>query len=206
MVDIVRAMKSILEFKSQSILSLASNVTVKLVNFLPSSILNIHVLDILYPLADLLSCQQWQVAMSCAASMNVILSKLNSRHEKEVWHLLKEANAVSCIVQNIKQFYIDGKPNQYFLEMSFVLSKILWRWSSFRYSVWNDSEFLNILDAIIQSENSVVAVLQLYSSLGITLFVMIYFLLFEANLVNVNDFFLSFVLASPVCKWCREAS
>ncbi|XP_041990382.1 BTB/POZ domain-containing protein At1g04390-like isoform X2 [Salvia splendens] len=160
-------MKSILEFKSQSILSLASNATVKLVNFLPSSILNIHVLDILYPLADLLSCQQWQVAMSCAASMNVILSKLNSRHEKEVWHLLKEANAVSCIVQNIKQFYIDGKPIQYFLEMAFVLSKILWRWSTFRYSVWNDSEFLNILDGIIQSENSVVAVLQLYSSLAL---------------------------------------
>lgn len=173
MVDIVRAIKSILEFKSQSILSLASNVTVKLVNILPSSMLNIHVLDILYPLADLLSCQEWQVAMSCAASTNIILSKLNSRHEKEVWHLLKEANAVSCIVQNIKQFYIDGKPIQYFLEMSFVLSKMLWRWSSFRYSVWNDSEFLNILDAIIQSENSVVAVLQLYSSLGITLFVMI---------------------------------
>lgn len=183
MVDIVRAMKSILELKSQSILRLASTVTLKLVNFLPGSILHIHVLDLVYPLADLLSCQQWQVAVSCAASINVILSKLSSRKEREVWHLLKEANAVSCIVHNIKRFYIDGKPIEYFQQMSFVLSKILWRCSSFRYSVWNDSEFLNILDAIIQSENSViVAVLQLYSSLGITLSV-ICFLLFEADLV-----------------------
>ncbi|XP_057765311.1 BTB/POZ domain-containing protein At1g04390 isoform X2 [Salvia miltiorrhiza] len=106
--------------------------------------------------------------MSCAASTNVILSKLSSRQEREAWHLLKEANAVSCIIQNIKQFYIEGKPIEYFQEMSFVLSKILWKCSSFRYSVWNDSEFLDILDAIIQSENSViVAVLQLYSSLAL---------------------------------------
>ncbi|KAH6778683.1 hypothetical protein C2S51_009995 [Perilla frutescens var. frutescens] len=167
-VDIVRAIKSILEFRSQSILRLASTVTVKMVNILPSSILQIRVLDFLYPLADLLSSQQWQVAMSCAASMNVILSKLGSRQEREVWQLLKEANAVSCIVHNIKQFYIDGKPIEYFQELASVLSKILWRWPSFRYSVWNDSEFLNIVDGIRQSENSaIVAVLQLYSSLAL---------------------------------------
>lgn len=170
MVDIVRAMKSILEIKSQSILRLASTVTVKMVNILPSSILQVRVLDLLYPLVDLLSSQQWQVAVSCAASMNAILSKLSSRQEKEACQLLKEAGAVSHIVHNIKQFYIDGNPIEYFQEMASVLSKILWRWPSFRYSVWNDSAFLSILDLIRQSENSViVAVLQLYASLGITL-------------------------------------
>lgn len=167
-VDIVRAIKSIMEFKSQSILRLASTVTAKMVNILPSSLLQIRVLDLLYPLADLLSSQQWQVAMSCATSMNVILSKIGSRQEREALQLLKEANAVGCIVQNIKQFYIKGKPIEYFQELASVLSKILWRCPSFRYSVWNDSEFLNILDAIRQSENSVIVfVLQLYSSLAL---------------------------------------
>lgn len=170
MVDIVRAMKSILEIKSQSILRLASTVTVKMVNILPSSTLQVRVLDLLYPLVDLLSSQQWQVAVSCAASMNAILSKLSSRQEKEACQLITEAGAVSRIVHNIKQFYIDGNPIEYFQEMASVLSKILWRWPSFRYSVWNDSAFLSILDSIRQSKNSViVAVLQLYSSLGITL-------------------------------------
>lgn len=180
MVDIVRVMKSILEFKSQSILRLASTITVKMVN------LQIRLLDLLYPLADLLCSQQCQVAISCAASMNVILSKLSSRQEREARQFLKEANAVNGIVQNIKQFYIAGKPIEYFQEMASVLSKILWRWPSFRYSVWNDSEFLDILDAIRQSESSVVvAVLQLYSSLGITLSV-ICFLFFEGNLVHFS--------------------
>lgn len=170
MVDIVKAMKSILDFKSQSILRLALTITAKMVH------LQIRLLDLLYPLADLLCSQQWQVAMSCAASMNVILSKLSSRKEREAWQLLKEANAVNAIVQNIKQFYIAGKPIEYFQEMASVLSKILWRWPSFRYSVWNDSKFLGILDAIRQSERSViVVVLQLYSSLGIILSVILSF-------------------------------
>lgn len=165
----VRALKSILEFKSQSILRLASTVTVKMVNILPGPMLQIHVLDLLYPLADLLSSQQLQVATSCATAMNVILSKLSSRQERKVWQILKETKAVGCIVHNIKQFCIDEKPIEYLQEMVSVLSKILWRWPSFRFCVWNDSKFLNVVDAIkLVSENSVtVAVLQLYSSLGI---------------------------------------
>lgn len=172
-------MKSILEFKSQSILRLALTITVKMVH------LQIRLLDLLYPLADLLRSQQCEVAMSCAASMNVILSKLSSRKEREALQLLKEANAVNAIVQNIKQFYIAGKPIEYFQEMASVLSKMLWRWPSFRYSVWNDSEFLDILDAIRQSESSVIIdLLQLYSSLGIILSVL-RFLFFEGDLLHV---------------------
>ncbi|GFQ03220.1 BTB/POZ domain-containing protein at1g04390 [Phtheirospermum japonicum] len=168
-VDMVRALKSILEFKSQSILRFASNVTVKMVNVLSSSRLQTHVLDLICPIANLLSSQQLQVAMSCATAMNVILSKLSSRHESEVWQILKETKAVGYTVHNIKQFFIDDKPIEYFQEMASVLSKILLRWSSFRFCVWNDSKFPNFLDAVkVMSENSVkLAVLQLYSSLAL---------------------------------------
>ncbi|KAI3456713.1 hypothetical protein Pfo_013376 [Paulownia fortunei] len=168
-VDMVRALESILEVKSQSILRLASSVTVKMVNILPSSMLQIRVLDLICPLVDLLSSQQLQVAMSCATAMNVILSKLSSRQEREVLQILKETKAVSYIVNNIKQFCIDDKPIEYFQEMASVLSKILWRWPSFRFCVWNDSKFLNLLDATkFMSETSgKVAVLQLYSSLAL---------------------------------------
>ncbi|KAL6514006.1 hypothetical protein OROHE_019462 [Orobanche hederae] len=109
------------------------------------------------------------VAISCATSMNVILSKLSSRHESEVWQILKETKAVGHIVHNFKQFCIDDKPLEYLQEMAFVLSKILLRWPSFRFCVWNDSKFLNILDAVkLMSENSMkIAVLQLYSSLAL---------------------------------------
>lgn len=165
----VRALTSILEFKNQSILRLASNLTVKIVNILPNTMLQVHVFDLLCPLADLISSQNLQVAMLCAAAMNVILSKISSRQEREVLKILDETKAVDRIVHNIKQFYIDEKPIEYFQEMASVLSKIFWRWPSFRFFAWNDSYFLNVLDAVkLISENSAkVAVLQLYSSIGI---------------------------------------
>ncbi|GER52753.1 BTB/POZ domain-containing protein 1 [Striga asiatica] len=165
--NMVRALKSILEFKSQPILRFASSVTVKMVNVLPNSRLQPHVSDLILPLANLLCSQQLQVAMSSATAMNIVLYKLSSRHDGEVGQILKETKAVGYIVHNIKQFRVDDKPIEYFQEMASVLSKILLRWPSFRFSVWNDSMFLNILDAVkLMSENSVkIAVLQLYSSL-----------------------------------------
>ncbi|KAK6149499.1 hypothetical protein DH2020_017024 [Rehmannia glutinosa] len=168
-VDMVRALNSILEFKSQSLLRFASNVAVKMVNVLPSSMLQIHVLNLICPLADLLSSQQLQVAISCATAMNVILSQLSSRQEREVWQILKQTKAIGYIVYNIKQFCIDDKPIEYFQEMASILSKILWRWPYFRFCVWNDSKLLNLLDSIkLMSEDSVkIAVLQLYSSIAL---------------------------------------
>ncbi|PIN07585.1 hypothetical protein CDL12_19850 [Handroanthus impetiginosus] len=168
-VDMVRALESILEFKSQSVLRLASKVAVKMINILPSSVLQSHVLDIMLPLADLLSSQQLQVAISCATATNVVLTKLSSRHERELGQILEETKAVDHIVHNVKQFCGNDKPIEYFQEMASALSKILWRWPSFRYHVWNDSKFLNLLDAMkLMSENAVkVAVLQLYSSLAL---------------------------------------
>ncbi|KAL0399014.1 UNVERIFIED_CONTAM: BTB/POZ domain-containing protein [Sesamum radiatum] len=168
-VDMVRALRSILEFKSQSILRLASSVIAKLVNILPSPMLQSHVLDLICPLADLLSSQQVPVAISCATSMNVILTKISSRQEREVSQILDETKVVGYLVRNVKQFCVDDKPIEYIQEMASVLSKILWRWPSFRFCVWSDPKFLSILDAVrLVPGNSVkVAVLQLYSSLGI---------------------------------------
>ncbi|KAL0443180.1 UNVERIFIED_CONTAM: BTB/POZ domain-containing protein [Sesamum latifolium] len=168
-VDMVRALGSILEFKSQSILRLASSVVAKLVNILPSPMLQSHVLDLICPLADLLSSQQVPVAISCATSMNVILTKISSRQEREVSQILDETKVVGYLVRNVKQFCVDDKPIEYIQEMASVLSKILWRWPSFRFCVWSDPKFLSILDAIrLVPGNSVkVAVLQLYSSLAL---------------------------------------
>ncbi|KAL3627094.1 hypothetical protein CASFOL_028457 [Castilleja foliolosa] len=168
-VDMVRALKSILELKSQSILRFASNVTVKMVNVLSSLRLQTHVLDLICPLANFLSSQQLQVAMSCATAMNVILSNLSSRHGSEVSQILKETKAVGYIVHNIKEFCMDDKPIEYFQEMASVLSKILLRWSSFRFCVWNDSMLAKFLDSVkVISEDSVkIPVLQLYSSLAL---------------------------------------
>lgn len=163
------ALESILQYKNQSILKLASDVAVKMVNILPSSILRSHVLDLICPLVDLISSQQVQVAISSASALNVILSKLSSRQESQVWKILKETKAAGSIVHNVKQFYINNKPIEYFREMVSVLSKILWQCPSLRFPVWNDPMFLNALGTIkVESENSVeIAVLQLYSSLGI---------------------------------------
>ncbi|KAK4398716.1 BTB/POZ domain-containing protein [Sesamum angolense] len=147
-VDMVRALGSILEFKSQSILRLASSVVAKLVNILPSPMLQSHVLDLISPLADLLSSQQVPVAISCATSMNVILTKISSRQEREVSLILDETKVVGYLVHNVKQFCVDDKPIEYIQEMASVLSKILWRWSSFRFCVWSDPKFLSILDAM----------------------------------------------------------
>ncbi|KAL0306141.1 UNVERIFIED_CONTAM: BTB/POZ domain-containing protein [Sesamum radiatum] len=168
-VDMVRALGSILEFKSQSILRLASGVVAKLVNILPSPMLQSHVLDLISPLADLLSSQQVPVAISCATSMNVILTKISSRQEREVSLILDETKVVGYLVHNVKQFCVDDKPIEYIQEMASVLSKILWRWSSFRFCVWSDPKFLSILDAIrlVPGNSMKVAVLQLYSSLAL---------------------------------------
>ncbi|KAL8033225.1 hypothetical protein ABFX02_13G148400 [Erythranthe guttata] len=169
-VDMVRALESILEFKNQSILRLASSVAVKMVKVLPGSILlQNRGLDLICPLVDLLSSHQLQVAMSCATAMNVILPKLSSRREREVWQILKETKAVGYLVHNIKQLSIVSMPIEYFQEMASLLSRILLWWPSFRFCVWNDSDFLNCLDAIkLISESSVkVVVLQLYSSLAL---------------------------------------
>ncbi|XP_073154231.1 BTB/POZ domain-containing protein At1g04390-like isoform X2 [Henckelia pumila] len=167
--DMAEAIESILESKSQTLTRLAADVSVKMANVLPGSMLQSKVLDLIGPLVDLISAQELQVALSCATALNSILSKLSSRKDIKVLQILKETNAVSLLVCNITRFCVDDKPIEFFLEMASLLSKILWRWPPFRFCACNDSKFLNALDAAkLMSDNSAkVVVLQLYSTLAL---------------------------------------
>ncbi|KAL2473204.1 BTB/POZ domain-containing protein [Forsythia ovata] len=167
--DMVGALESILEFKSESTMGVASSVAVKMVNSLPSLMLQSHVLDLLHPLASLLSTRELQVAISCASALNTVLSNISTKIEREVWQILKETKAVGCLVHNVKEFSVGNKPIEYLKEMASLLSKILWRWPQSRFCVWTDAKLLNVLDTLqLERENSTkVAVLQLYSTLAL---------------------------------------
>lgn len=167
--DIVGALESILELKSESLLRMASDVAAKMVKLLPSSVLESHVSHLVCHLLSLLSNRQLQVSISCATALNSILSNLSTKREKEVGEILKEGNTVLVLVMNVKDFSIGDKPTEYFQEVAFLLSRILWRWPPSRFCVWSDSKFLDVLEIHkINPESSLkAAVLQLYSSLGI---------------------------------------
>ncbi|KAL7217359.1 hypothetical protein ACSBR1_029123 [Camellia fascicularis] len=167
--DMVGALEAILQLKNEATLSLASNVAVKMVNILPNSVLQSHVLDLVCHLTSLLPSQQLQVAVSCATALKLILSNLSSKREREVWKILKETNTVVHIINNIQDFSGGSKPIEYFQEMVSLLSKILWRWPPSRFCVWSDSKLMEILGVISLEPNFSVklAVLQLYSALAL---------------------------------------
>lgn len=165
----VGALKGILQYKSETVLTMAANVVVKLISIFPSLIQQSHVIDLVHPLSSLLSFHQLQAAVSCATALDLILSNLSTKREKEVWEILKETKTVGHIVSNLQDFSSGTKPIEYFQEMASLLSKILWRWPSSRYPIWSDARLINVLEAVrVKPDFSVkLAVLKLYSSLGI---------------------------------------
>lgn len=148
---------------------MAINVVIKLFNTIPSSMLQSYMLHICHPLLSLLSFHQVEVATSCATALNIILSTRTLNKEKEAWEMLKETKSVVCITTNIRRFNAESLPHEYFQEMAYLLSKILWQWPSFRYAVWNDSILMKDLESLrIKPDLSIkVAVINLYSSIGI---------------------------------------
>lgn len=166
---IVGALIWIVQYKSGAVLSMAIDVVMKLFNTLPSSVLQQYTLDLSHPLLSLLSFRQLEVATSCAAALNIILSSLIVKQEKQAWEMLKEMKTVVCITANIRTFFAETLPIDYFQEMACLLSTILRRWPSFRYPVWNDSILMKNLESLsVKPDLSVkVAVLRLYSSIGI---------------------------------------
>lgn len=158
----------ILQYKSGAVLSMAANVVVKLLSVIPSSILQQYILDLGDPLLSLLSSNQLEVAISCATAMNMFLSNLIVKKEKQVWELLKERNTVACIVTEIRKFSCETMPIDYFQGIASLLSTIMWRWPQSRYAVWNDTILMKVLDTLlVKPDLSVkVAVVKLYSSLG----------------------------------------
>ncbi|KAL8126612.1 BTB/POZ domain-containing protein At1g04390 isoform X3 [Apium graveolens] len=167
--DMVGALGGILHLKSEPVLYLASTVAVKMVNVLPSSVIQSHLIDIVHPLSSLLKSPTLQVSLSCAISLSLIISNISLKIESEVWEILRETKTVANIVCNIKEFYRGTKPVEYYQEMVSLLSNILWRWPSSRFSIWNDIELLDALD-LVSVETSIsakISVLQLYSAIAL---------------------------------------
>ncbi|KAJ7948903.1 BTB/POZ domain protein [Quillaja saponaria] len=167
--DMLEALLWILQCKNVAMLHIAANVTVKLVSILPSSVLQTHTLDLVYPLTCLLTSYQAEVAISCATALNLVISKLSTKTEKAVWKILKEAESVISISSNIKDFSGGTMSFEYFQEMGSLLSTILWRWPPSRFPVWNDNKMMKILaDIHTKSDFSVkIPVVKLYSSLAL---------------------------------------
>ncbi|XAR58033.1 hypothetical protein NMG60_11026371 [Bertholletia excelsa] len=167
--DMVEALEGILQFSNAATLNSASNLAVKMFSIIPSSMLQSYFLDLAHPLTSLLPSCQSQVAISCATVLNVIISNVSSKKEREVWEIFEEGKTVDRIINNIKDFSGENKPIEYVQEMIFLLSKILRQWPPSRFSVWSDAKLMKILEKISLEPNlSVkVAVLQLYAALAL---------------------------------------
>ncbi|KOM42602.1 hypothetical protein LR48_Vigan05g020600 [Vigna angularis] len=167
--DILGALLWILQCKNEALLSMASNVAVKLVSVLPNPLLQSHMLDLVYCLSSLLSSHQVEVAIPCATTLNFVISNLSATNEKEVMEALKETEATLWIVGNIKDFAEGVKKIEYFEEMTLLLSTILWRWPPSRFSVCNDVILMKGLANIHTKTDSSIklALLKLYTSIAL---------------------------------------
>ncbi|GAB4836633.1 hypothetical protein Ancab_001546 [Ancistrocladus abbreviatus] len=166
--DMVTALGGILQYKNEAVLTMTSVVALKLVSTLPSTVLQPHVVHLVHPLASLLSFHQLQVAVTCATALKLIISNLSVKKEKEVWEVLKEADAVAKIVSNLRKFSDGMKSAECFLDMASLLSEIMQRWPPSRYPVWTDVKMMEILGLLCFSPDASVkvAILHLYSALG----------------------------------------
>ncbi|PON77194.1 Voltage dependent potassium channel [Parasponia andersonii] len=147
--DVVEALVWILGCENMATLSMAANVTLKLVNILPYSILQSYVLDLVSPLSSLLSYHQTEVATSCANCLNLILSNLSIKNEKKVWDVLKRREIVHHAISNIQSFSGGTQPIELFQPTVLLLSTILQRWPPSRFTVWSDATLMRTLNDIL---------------------------------------------------------
>lgn len=167
--DIVPALGTTLLQKNEAVMKLASKVFVKMVNVIPSSIIESLLLDVIHPISSSLSSCHVPVVISCATALNLILSYLSSKREREVWKIFEDTETMNNIIHHIRSG--DSKPAEFFLETTSLLSKILWRWPSSRFRVWNDSGLMEVLNSLsLEPVISVkAAVFQLYSTIEMEL-------------------------------------
>ncbi|KAM7269378.1 hypothetical protein ACFE04_024875 [Oxalis oulophora] len=167
--DIVKALVWILQDKNESIISLAADVVVKLLNRIPNSILLPYVSNLVPPLSPLLSSHQVDVSITCGTALHMILSNLSAKKEKEVYEMMKDTDIISCIVRNIKKFSNGSLPIEYFIQMAFLLSTILWQRPASRYYVWTDAVLMRSLETIREKPelSGNFAVLKIYSALAL---------------------------------------
>ena len=158
----------ILQCKSEAIVGMAANVVVKLVST-NSSMMQLYLTDVINPLSSLLCSNNLEVAISCATALNMIFSNLSVKREKEVWEIVKEAKTVIQIIRIMREFLGGTLPIENFQETASLLYTILWRWPPSRYSVWNDTILMKVLEdnRIKSNVSTKVAVLKLFSALGI---------------------------------------
>ncbi|XP_012087427.1 BTB/POZ domain-containing protein At1g04390 isoform X2 [Jatropha curcas] len=167
--DIVAALVWILQNNSTAISSMAANVVVKLINVVPNTLLQSYLLDLVHPLASLLSSHQEGVSIPCAIALNMIFSNLSIKQEKKIWDIQVETETVSRIVCGMREFADGDMSIDYFQEMATLLSTILHRWPPSRYPVWNDDKLLKLLEVMrVKPDISVkIVVLRLYSALAL---------------------------------------
>ncbi|MED6123234.1 hypothetical protein PIB30_047267 [Stylosanthes scabra] len=165
--DVLGALLYILEGKSGPLLSMASNVAVKLVSVLPNSLLQSRIVDLVCCLSSLLSSHQVDVATDCANALNLAVSNLSATSEKTVMEALKATGIATRIVGNIKDFPGGAKKTEYFEQMVSLLSTILWRWPQSRFPVWSDVKLMKALaDMHTTTDSSVkLVLLKVYTSL-----------------------------------------
>ncbi|XP_057453438.1 BTB/POZ domain-containing protein At1g04390 isoform X2 [Lotus japonicus] len=167
--EVLGALLWILQCKSGPLLSMASNVALKLVSVLPNLLLQSHLLDLVSCLSSLLSSHQVEVAVPCATALNLVISNLSATKEKAVMEALKEKEISICIVGNIKDFAGGAKKIGYFEEMASLLSTILLRWPSSRFPVCNDVKLMECLANMHTGTDSStkLVILKLYTSLAL---------------------------------------
>lgn len=148
---------------------MASDVAVKVISFIPNSLLQFHMLDLVYCLSSLLSSHQVEVATPCAIALNLVISNLSATSEKAVMEALKETETSMRIVGNRKDFAEGAKKIEYFEETTLLLSTILWRWPPSRFPVGNDVILMKVLANIhTRTDSSIkLTLLKLYTSLCI---------------------------------------
>lgn len=154
--------------RNEAILSVAANVTVKLVNTLNNLIQQFYVLDLVRPLSSSFLPQQSQITMSCATALNLLLSNLSLKKEREVLDILEETDTVGQILTCMEELPPDMLPVETFHEMAALLSTILSRWPPFRYRVSSNEKLMSLMKAIRgkQDVSVRVSVLKIYSSMG----------------------------------------
>ncbi|KAK9141327.1 hypothetical protein Scep_011008 [Stephania cephalantha] len=167
--DMLLALEGVFQSENETILGMAANIAVKLVDILGSSILPFNVLELVSSLSYLVSYPHSSIAASSAVTLNKILAKLTPRRMKihhDVWEILKQRKVIHSITCGLEDFIVGSKPLEYFIEISSLLKTILLRWPSARYPFWSNATVkgLDTIYSKLDSYSAQVSVLQLYSA------------------------------------------
>lgn len=174
------ALEGILQSGNMTILSMAAELTAKLVDLLGTSILQYRISVLVLPLSRLLSSNRLPITVPYAIALSRLLSKLTPgrlERQKEVWEAVEKTNAISSIICALQDYDYGIQPVEYFTEMASLLRVILWWWPPARYHIWNNAKLIARLESLCVNPDPSIAtaVLQLYSTLGTTSFVVNFF-------------------------------